>query len=150
MVNPHKGEVEIDLRKAVAQQILQPANHGKVHLKYTLESLGNIETELRRMFGWSISVFEILDRNNKNPEKISIAETAVMLEHGLRDQFPAMNLSIAYKVLGCETMTDVLAQIMTAMNIAFEGVVPVEIKEDVDQKEFTETLVEGVEGEAKK
>jgi hypothetical protein len=47
-------------------------------------------------------------------------------------------------------MTDVLAQIMTAMNIAFEGVVPVEIKEDVDQKEFTETLVEGVEGEAKK
>ena len=151
MVNPHKGEVEIDLRKSIAKQFIQPANHGAVHLKYTIESIGNIETELRKMYGWAISVLEILDRNNNNPEKISISETAVMLEHGLRDQFPQMNIKVAYQILGVEEMAGVLQKIAEAMNIAWEGVMPVEIKASADEgSEFTQTIVETVEGEEKK
>jgi hypothetical protein len=154
LANPHKGEVEINLKKSIAAKIIQPANHGRVHLKYDMEMVGNVERDIRIETGMDISLFEMLDRNNKNPLKVSVYETAILLEYGLRDQFQGISRSLAYKILNTEDMGKVLASIMEALNIAFKGLVPQVEGTDSDgntvEQPFVETAIEGVGEDAKK
>jgi len=154
LVNPHKGEVEINLKKSIAAKIIQPANHGRVHLKYDMETVGNVERDIRKETGMDISLFEILDRNNTNPLKVSTYENAILLEYGLRDQFPGISRSLAYKILSIEDMRKVLAAIMEALNVAFKGLVPevegTDSEGNTVEEPFVETAIEGVGEDAKK
>ena len=154
MVNPHKGEVEINLKKSIAAKIIQPANHGRVHLKYDMETIGSVERDIRKETGMDISLFEILDRNNTNPLKVSMYETAILLEYGLRDQFQGISRSLAYKILSLEDIRKVLASIMDALNVAFKGIIPqvdgTDSEGNTVEQPFVETAIEGVGEDAKK
>ena len=146
MPNLYKGEVEVKLNKSISKHLLQP--HGKIYLKYNMEALGMMERTFKREFGSDISLFEILQRNQLNPIKVSIYETTVMLEYGLRDQFPSMQYSLAAAILDQEDMQYVLEQIIEAINIAFKGSIPeAEVKDDPaqDRESFKEAVVEGAE-----
>jgi hypothetical protein len=141
--NPHKGEVEIDLRKSVSKNLLQPRDRKTVYLKFSMEAVGNIERDIRREVGGDISVFEILMRLRKFPWKISILETAVMLQHGLADQFPSMSLELAYRILDIQELGVLLSTILEALNVSFEGAMPEAVQKELDQEPFIETVEEG-------
>jgi hypothetical protein len=124
MANPYKGEVEIKLNHSIAKKLIAP--HGKVHLKYNMESIGMMERVFKKEFGSDTSIFEILRRNQENPYKVSVYETTVMLEYGLMPTFPTMNYTLASRILDQEDMVYVVSQVMKALNLAFEGVIPME------------------------
>ena len=150
MPNLYKGEVEIRLNHSIAKKLLQP--HGKVYLKFNMESLGMMERTFKREFGTDTSIFEILQRNQANPVKVSVYETTVMLEYGLRDQFPGMTYSLAAAILDQEDMQYVLGKILEGINVAFKGSIP-EAEPDTEPAQDRETLMEemgAVEGEGGK
>ena len=154
MCSSDLGEVEINLKKSIAAKIIQPANHGRVHLKYDMETIGSVERDIRKETGMDISLFEILDRNNTNPLKVSMYETAILLEYGLRDQFQGISRSLAYKILSTEDIRKVLASIMDALNVAFKGIIPqvdgTDSEGNTVEQPFVETAIEGVGEDAKK
>ena len=119
-----------------------------------METVGNVERDIRKETGMDISLFEILDRNNTNPLKVSTYENAILLEYGLRDQFPGISRSLAYKILSIEDMRKVLAAIMEALNVAFKGLVPevegTDSEGNTVEEPFVETAIEGVGEDAKK
>ena len=119
-----------------------------------METVGNVERDIRKETGMDISLFEILDRNNKNPLKVSVYETAILLEYGLLDQFQGISRALAYKILSIEETGKVLAAIMEALNIAFKGLVPTVEGTDSDgntvEEPFVEMAIEGVGEDAKK
>ena len=145
MPNLFKGEVEINLNKAIAKKLIKP--HGKCYLRYNMGVIGQMERVFKREFGNDTSIFEILRRNRENPYQVSVYETTVMLEYGLLDMFPSMNYDLAALILDNSDMIYVVNQVMEAMNIAFEGSIPMEEAEPAEAVNTEpETALEGVEG----
>ena len=107
-VNKHEGEIEINLKKSIAKKILQPRDHKTVFLKYSMETIGDIERDIRREIGGDLSVFEMIMRMKKYPWKISILEVAIFLAHGLESQFPSASIELAYKILDVDDFSEIL------------------------------------------
>ena len=145
MPNPFKGEVEINLNKAISKKLIKP--HGKVYLRYNMAVIGIMERTFKREYGTETSIFEILRRNRENPYQVSVDETTIMLEYGLRDQFPTMNYELAAAILDTQDIIKTVSKIMEALNIAFEGNIPMEAEplEDLEPEEIG-TAVEGAAG----
>lgn len=147
MANVHNGEIPIDLSHAIRKNLLKPRGR-HVHLKYTLGTLGNVETEFKRDFGTDTSVFEIMERNARNPLKISVAETIILLQYGLRDQFPSMTRDLAASILAEEDFMEVTATIAEGINLAFHGTKAFQLEEAEEEKPEDEfiTNAAGEEG----
>lgn len=143
MPNLFKGEVEINLNKAISKNLIKP--HGKCFLRYNMGNIGMMERVFKKEFGNDTSIFEILRRNRENPYQVSVYETTVMLEYGLLDQFPTMTYDLAAAILDYSDMIYVVNAEMEAINIAFEGSIPME-NMPAESTPENETAIEGVSG----
>jgi len=150
-VNKHEGEIEINLKKSIAKKILQPRDHKTIFLKYSMETIGDIERDIRREIGGDLSVFEMIMRMKKYPWKISILEVAIFLAHGLESQFPSASIELAYKILDVDDFSEILRTTVSGMNLAFTGAMSDEFKAEVEQPFIEAVEPEGiVEGESGK
>jgi len=142
LANPHKGEIEIKLIKSKAKGLLK--THNPIRLKFDYNALADAELEFKD----GATMVQALNDMNDNPLRVSLHNVRILLEWGLKHQFPTIDRVLAGRILEVEDFTYMTGKLGEAINLGFEGNIITE--EDAKKgKEFVrsaEELEVGAEG----
>lgn len=130
MANPHKGEVAINLKKAIAAKLITPRDHNTVILKFDYNAMADAELEFKD----GKTMVQVLTATVEDSTAVSFHDTRVLLEYGLKHQFPTLDRKLAGQILEIEDFTYVTEKIGEAVSLGFEG----NIISKEDMKKFKE------------